>query len=546
MPIPSKETYGYHRILLLCVSLLVILLGILSYNVPPSIDADPCWGFLVMHNMEMGHPFNMLLSPDVTNIARNHYDFLSWWSPGQYLLPYFFKALLHLNIGHTVVTTVIFCNLFGLAGFYLLFKQLGFTRWLAALSIAFIASQMFFLLPFVYFMGGEVVLFAFIGWFLYGCCCIKKLTWPVLALIFAAGLVGFCSKSSFLWMYAAGLACIWLNLSINETAGHPVYKAKSNPAAVTRGLKKAAGVWLKNAVLLAIPFICALAVIYVFYLSKSDNPTSDQGPMLLLPETFGFPLASPVLSGFSVDELTGGLIGEGFAPMFAHNWAILFICTAAFCSLAYLAFIAKLWPNKQYPLIAIVFYAVATVFFGYMYLKQATISYEARHFRVVGILCIPGFIYLCYKTRAGRVAFFLLWTVFIYMGYNGVKERFAENHAASRGVSDLSQPGYDKATMAEIEKLDALHRNNAIFMVMSPDIAIEVQHNRVIPFDEDTPDDVVADLKYAGKAGTIYILLPERYVTNGRGLVLMKSFINYHHFKFKQLSPGYELCYADS
>jgi len=499
-----------------------------------------------MHNMGTGHPFNTLLSPDITNIAHSHYEFLSWWSPGQYLVPYLFKALFNLNIGHMVVITVIVCNLLGLAGFYLLFKQLGFTKWIAALSVAFIATQSFFLLPFVYFMGGEVVLFAFIGWFLYGCFSIKKVTWPVLLFIFIAGLSGFFAKSSFLWMYAAGMVCIWFNVSINETIEHPEYKSKSNPAALTRCLKKQAARWLKNAALLAIPFICALIVIYVFYLSKNDNPTSDQGPMLVRAETFGFPLASPVLSGFSVDELTGGLLDQPVNPALTYHMAILLVYIAAFCSLAYQLLIIKLWPDKRYKLASIAFYAVATVFFSYMYLKQATISYEARHFRIVGILCIPGFIYLCYKTKVGRVAFFLLWFAFIYGSYNGIKERFKENSVAARGVSDLSQPGYDKATLAEIERLDASHHNNAIFMVMCPDIAIEIQHNRIIPLDDDTPNDVIASLKYAGKAGTIYILIPENYVANGRRATLIKSFISYHHFKFKRLSPGYELCYANS
>ncbi|HAL82532.1 MAG TPA: hypothetical protein DCO83_10090 [Mucilaginibacter sp.] len=66
-----------HRILLLVTFLGVLLLGIMVFMVPPGADPDPCWGFLVMHNMEQGHHFNLLISPDPSNIAKNQVRFLS-------------------------------------------------------------------------------------------------------------------------------------------------------------------------------------------------------------------------------------------------------------------------------------------------------------------------------------------------------------------------------------------------------------------------------------------------------------------------------------
>src|SRR6202012_41135 len=112
---------------------LLLTLGVLILAVPPGAFPDPSWGFQVMRGMEQGYHFNLLVSPDPDNIAKNQSDFLSWWSPGQYLLPYFFKSVFKINTGHAVALTISLCSALGLAGFYQLFKRLGFSKWIAAI-----------------------------------------------------------------------------------------------------------------------------------------------------------------------------------------------------------------------------------------------------------------------------------------------------------------------------------------------------------------------------------------------------------------------------
>ena len=93
-------------------------------------------------------------------------------------------------------------------------------------------------------------------------------------------------------------------------------------------------------------------------------------------------------------------------------------------------------------------------------------------------------------------------------------------------------------------KLDRDHHNEAIFVVMGSDIAAEIYNNRIITLEDDMPDDYFADLKYAGKAGPIYILMPANYLKNGREANIIKAFVNYHSFASRQLSPNYYLYYA--
>jgi len=519
-------------------------MGIMAFAVPPGADPDPCWGFLVMHGMEQGNHFNLLITPDPANIAINQSSFLSWWSPGQYLLPYLFKTLLKVDTGHAISLTVISCSLIGLGGFYMLFKHLGFTKWLAAISVAFIATQLFFIMPFVYYTGGEVLLFAFMGWFLYGCFYFKKIRWPVLVFVFLGLLIGFFSKSSVLWMYVAGIACVWMNVSINETL--QLQSAINYNPIGWPGFKKRFKIWLLNGMLLAVPFICAFAIIYIFYLSKGPNPATGTGILLVKPETFGFPLASPMLSAFSIDELFNGLIYQPDRPTISYHWAILILFILVFFSLLFILLISRFSPGKKYLTAIITLYIFGVVFFSYMFLKQAAISYEGRHFRIIGLLAIPGIVYLFFRSKVGRVLFFIIWIVFIYIGFIFFKGEFKANKQASRGNSGISQQLYDEATMREITTIDRAHKD-AIFVVMSSDIAAEINNNRVITVDtESITDSDGSKLRYTGKSGPIYILMPGEYVTNGMKEGIINSFTGYHKFAFKQLSPDYYLYYASN
>jgi len=529
-----------HRFLVLLTCLLVTLFGVLAYFAPPGIDPDPCYGFLVMHCMELGGPFNIGITPDPLNLAKNHAEFLAWWSPGQYLLPYFFKSIFSTNTGQAVALTTLVCELLGIVGYYQLFKKLGFSKWIAAISIAFIISQLYFLALFTYYTGGEILIFGFMGWFLYGCFSIKKITWPVLLFVFAGGLVGFFCKSSVLWMYAASVACIWINVSMDETFSAP---ATFNLLQIIHD-KKIFTRWLLNGILLAIPFVCALVFIYVFYLSKGANPTSDQGAILVKPETFLYPLGAPMVSGFSVDDLFDGLLYQPDGAHIAYHSVVMLLSVFSICCVAFMLFISKHAPDKKYARAMIAFYVLSCLFFGYMYLKQANISYEGRHFRIIGVLFTPGLVYVLFKTKITRVVFFMAWAAFVYWGYNTYRNNYAGLKHAPRGTSGLCQGVYDQKTVDEIVKLDAQHHNDAIFVVTASDIAMEVTHNRVFVIDNDTPDSEIATMRNAGKGGTLYIITPNRYAASGRRENINKTFVDYHHFEFTKLSNDYGLMVA--
>jgi len=61
-------------------------LGGISLLVPPFIQWDSAQGFLAWRGTLLG-AVNCIIAPDRSNIARDTVSFLTWWSPGQYLVP---------------------------------------------------------------------------------------------------------------------------------------------------------------------------------------------------------------------------------------------------------------------------------------------------------------------------------------------------------------------------------------------------------------------------------------------------------------------------
>jgi len=528
----------WERLLLMATGLCVLIAAILSFIVPPGADTDPCWGFIVMHGMEQGHHFNQLIMPGPANIADDHAEFLAWWSPGQYLLPYFFKLLLNINTGHSVSLTVALCNILGLAGFYKLFIRLNFNAGVAAVSTAFIASQLFFTATFTYYSGGELLLFAFIGWFLYGCFLFEKVTWRLLLFLFLASFIGLFAKSSFLWAFAAGTACCWINISSRETGELLLPKNIATSSANGQRIS----IWVKNGLFLAVPFISSLFILYVFYLSKGITPALTGGVSVVKAETFGFPLASPFLSAFSVDELFSGLICQDGGSLVSHQMAVLIVFVFLFLSLTFLVLVMKFSPGKKYLVAFLTFYITGVLFFSFLFLNQSEVSCEGRHFRVIGILAIPGLVYLAFKTKLTTVLFFAVWLFFIYTSSATFLRELEGNRDAAKGNLGISQQLYDKNTMNAILKLDRDQAGKATFVMLSSDIAAEVRYNRVIAIDTGTKSWMIP---YHGQCGNLYILMPADFISKNKADSVLSCFTGYHNFSSKQLSPDFYLYSAN-
>jgi hypothetical protein len=499
-------------------------MGIILFIVPPTIFTDPSQGFQVLRSMQLGSGFNNFVSPDQGDISQNYTEFITWWSPGQYLVPYFVKLLTGLNLGQGIAITVTVASFFGLTGFYLFFKKIGFTPTIAAFSLIFIICQVAFMIPFVYYNGGEILLFSFEGWFLYGCTSLEKTSLKLVLFVLFSGLAGFFLKSSFLWMYAAGLCCLWIRLSAN---------------------KQGILYWIKKALWIGIPAAASLIIIYIFYISKGESPVTNSAGFKLTAETFSFPLASPILSGFSVDNLVNGLVDHVSKSIFNPEWSIIILILAALLSVLLILSIVRFVPNNNYRLFVVVFYLTAILFFGFSYLRQLDISMESRHFRIIGLLIVPGIIYLAASFKPlYKFLFAIIFLGIAYSSFSYIIKGFRQNKSYARAITGVAQPNIDQASLNQVIKLDRENRN-ITFVFIGDDIPLEILHNRFIAL-QPIADDLkinTGDYRYDGFGGPLYIVLPESY--NGpKEKLVMKSFPGYAGFDKSMLSKNFVLYVA--
>lgn len=517
---PQQKTP--HKIILSMTGLAVSAMGILLFFIPPALFPDAANGLHLLRCMQLGGPFNTMLAPDQSDIAQNYSEFITWWSPGQYLVPYFFKVVTGINLGQAIAVTVAVAQICGLAGFYSFFKKIGFTPLVSALSLLFIICQVAFFVPYVFYSGGEVLLFAFEGWFLFGCIAFRKTDWKLLVFVLLSGWTGFFFKSSFLWMYIAGLCSLWVRLS----------SGSKGPAE-----------WVKKGLWVGVPAAISLIVIYLVFLSKGQSPATVSKGFKLTTATFSFPVSAPLLSGFSLDDLFHGLLYNFGKPMFSHFWSVTIIFTLAVLSSSLILVLLKSVHNNNYRLFLSVFYFSALLFFGFAYLKQLNISYEARHFRIIGILIAPGMIFVLSGLKRGYQVAFMAACLFI-AGYslNYVIKGFNINkNLSAKGSTGISQINIDQPSLNAIMKLDKENKN-AVFVFITNDVSLEIIHNRVInlpPIGGDLKIDMDG-YRYDGFAGPLFIVLPESY--NGpKEKMIMKSFPGYAGFNLSMLSDNYVL-----
>ena len=514
-----------HQIILVLTSISVFVMGIILFFIPPALFTDPSQGFQVLQSMQHGSGFNNLVSPDQGDISQNYTQFLTWWSPGQYLVPYFFQLITGLNLAHGIVIATVLAEFLGLAGLYYFFKKIGFTPVIAALSLVFIMCQVVFMVPHVYYSGGEILLFAFEGWFLCGCVALKQADWKLFLFVLLSGFVGFFLKSSFLWMYGAGLICIWIRLG--------------------QGSKEWVR-WIKNGFWIGVPAVIAVGVINYFYIARGDSPITGATGLKLTAETFTYPLASPVLAGFSLDDMLNGLVDHFGKPLFSQQWALIILIAAALLSVALVWFIISRIPNNSYRLFMIVFYAAATLFFGISYLRQLNISMEARHFRIIGLLITPGVIYVATQLKTGyKVLFAVIFLWIAGYSFSYLVNGYKTNNKLARGITGIAQPNIDQTALNQVLTLDR-EKRGITFVFIGDDIGLELQHNRYLslPPISDSLKINTDDYEYEGFGSPLYIILPEAY--NGpKEKLVMKSFPNYAGWNVSMIDADYVLYVAD-
>jgi hypothetical protein len=144
--------------------------------------------------------------------------------------------------------------------------------------------------------------------------------------------------------------------------------------------------------------------------------------------------------------------------------------------------------------------------FAYLYLTQTLVSQEARHFVPLGLILIPGVVQI-WRESSFRILRVMLVVTALVGGVHGLRTFWLlhQQNALSKSIGSLgfAQAGISAGALRALRVLDdRLSHGNNLFFVPSPEIAVEIQRNRV--FNAHLKS---ADGRYHGRVDNVFVLV---------------------------------------
>jgi hypothetical protein len=396
------------NIFIALATILVVGFGIIAVFFKGSgTFADALRGYELLWQFTRGSSWNTLnyaYGPQTFEI------FVSWWSPGQWMLPWLFlQAGLSIQATQALIITI--CTIGALWGYWLLFRKFGFSALISLASIALIATNQLFYWHYILYYGGDLLLLAFLPFFLLFLLKLQQNISPLNLFFFTLlCLLGIFLKSTFIILIACSLCLLFLS---------------------EMGTLKA---FLKASIAAAI----VIAAVYFTYLSKGETPGSatDSVGYNNVPNdawgdifySFGSPLG--VMSRFSpfLQKLATHL------PPLKISVNLLQIIPFITSLLLLLQFMRLKRGSYAHLLLyfSMPFFAVFTLLF----LMDKAVSYEMRHFAPIAFLWFPGILHWALMHKGKKIFIAILIAVSIAdVAQFPLKARnFDQSHSLWNGI----------------------------------------------------------------------------------------------------------------
>ncbi|RDB04582.1 hypothetical protein [Runella aurantiaca] len=470
----------------------LLLMTMAGYYVPLVLGEDPGFGLAVWNDMLSTGQFNTLLIPSPENIAQNQSLFLTWWSPGQYMVPGALSELLNISPGMASLWITLAFSVAGLMGWYFVYQWLEFDKTTIALGLFFIATSRLFTINFLNYTGGELLLFGSQPWTIW--CFLKYRRQPFILFggLLVLSLVSFFLKTA----YTIGLAALCGCAGIAFLNDFRKQKKLFIPA-----------FWTALAVGLCMVFYLALTQLGFINLGTSPITSTNQ-PFNISWTSFET-LTYPLTHWFSIAEIYPQLLIRTDFPEWGHS---------LYYSLMAVSFLGLIWVMKQSGhdearWLFLGFYLVYCGIFLLLYNKGAEISVEYRHTKVVAYLFLP--LLLGGARRSQVSARWVLGTLIILNSGYGLST-FILKKVEIRNESATGSSGF-ALRHAEEEDLAFIHavdKPENILYFTSGSLNVDAVKARKLVGSIDLKFakgcGFLAE-KYDGKAGKIYAFVHEAY-----------------------------------
>jgi hypothetical protein len=517
--------YRLATVLAFVLSVVFLLIGLL---VPPSLSHDAGWGMQEWRTLLVGGPVNSVVSPDPADISQDQAIHITWWSPGQYMVPGVL-TFLGIRLG-TALTFATGLSLLGcLLGWIQVAKYFLLSPRTTMLVVIFIATFRYSTLPFGIYNGGEVLLQGLAPWLI---------------------LIG-CKVPSMSLLRAAGLVCvvIWLAFFVKLTGLIVVcaalfaggLEALIRLRAITRGMVGS-----------AIGALLAFVGLYLAWFSRGSTPASGTGWSFRFADVF-FAIAAPWGAGLSWgDMLTTFLRRSTLNATVEGQLPTVFLFLLLVPVIPFLTVLVKgkqQWNDnanlKRLSLITATFYIVCSVVMTGIILHGGDVSLEERHLRAGGTLILVAVLAVASRQPTKSLSRMAVGALCVLLSLFGcfafARRAWTTRHGHIDRATRTQQPFVDQTAIAFVRDAFAREKRDAIFVLPSPDAAciLPAEARILTNHIEFETEQTITARTYRGKiAGSLYVVLPEDIANSGKGKLVLQEFVDYPLDSWERLDFG--------
>jgi hypothetical protein len=491
----------------------------------PKVDSDASSGMLVWSSMEKGAGWNRALAPDPANIAEDRQEFMTWWSPGQYLA----VGPLHragLSWGVSIAVATLLCSLIGVFGYWRLFICLGFSGATSAWSAAVLATVWHVTRNYGEFPGGELPLFAVEPW--------------LLGLIFRQRPFGIASAATFAAVYLVGAMaklsfCVAALAALAGVCLDGFLAAPSARRLLALAAKGAAAVGAAHLILWSV------------FLRHGATPANigahGQPWWYVLPAVLALPAGSVLGLGSLLWRI---LLFPGHALLAspAHLAPFLWAFAVGIMTVAAASARRTPLPSHYGPMVGGAVAAFALIL-GILITAGAPISIEDRQFFPMGALLLPAIVELArtgFPEACRQAARLGLGFACAY----GIAALVVHARQLAQ-VSNVGRAGFTQhiispralAVLHELDDLDSSVTSGMLVYVPSPEISFELRHARVLStFDLSLAPEELRRVTRHGRVPLLVVLSNPVLREGGRDEIVRRSFADYSPAGWKRRDVG--------
>lgn len=520
----------YHR----AIFLAFVLCGLFTFIallVPPSMSHDAGWGMQEWRTYIGGGTINTIISPDPADISRDHASLITWWSPGQYLIPGI-VTLFGVRLGAALAITAGLSLLCCLLGWIYVAKHFELSPEVATLAVAFIATFRYSTLPFDVYNGGEILLQGLTPWLILAGCRVPLM--------------------SALW--AAGLACLAILVAFFAKLTGLMVASGALLAGAVEGLVRLRRI-TAGMVAGAVGASLAFGALYVLWFSHGATPASGTG-WTFRADNVLFVLAGPWSAAVSWMDMLTSLLFSPRNPIL-HGGpengdlsVILWLLLPPV--LVFSAVILKGWRKplrnenlSRLLVITTCFCAFSVLALSAVFSHGGDVSLEERHLRAAGMLilvCVLAVTSRLARNSVMRIGVIVLCGFMSFYGSTAFAYRaWSTGRKQIDHYSRTRQPSVDESAIEFLRAAFAREGRDALFVLPSPDAACAFPASARILSNHvefDTEASLAAQTYHGEVRGPLYVTMPTRVAQSAKAALVLKEFIDYPADAWQTYSVG--------